>query len=290
MLYLTKQSHQEFGVEEIGKRIRKKMFLTAYGQKAAHLAPAFSVAEIVYVLYKKILKFDVKNPNWKDRDRFILSKGHASLAQYVMLNEVGILSDEKLNSFCSPGNSIGGEVNPHDCPGIEVSTGSLGHGLGFGVGQAIALKIDKSPAKVYVVVGNGEINEGVVWESVMAAHKFSLDNLVVILDDNKIQKMGYTADTMKIRSWKEKWEAFGWQVDEIKDGHNMDEIYDVLSKPNEANKPRVVIANTIKGKGVSIMEGDPNWHWRMPNKKELGVFMEELNITPEEIEQCKKRI
>lgn len=275
---------------ELMQNYRKKMFLTAYPLKTAHLASAFSITEIMYVLYKKILKVDVKNPSAKDRDRFVLSKGHAALAQYIMLNDIGMLSDEKLKTFCLPGKSIGGEVNPYDTCGIECATGSLGHGLGMAVGMAMALKMDNSPAKVYVIVGNGELNEGVMWESIMSAHKFELDNLVVILDDNKLQKMGKTSQTMKISSWSEKWSAFGWQVDEIKDGHNIDEIYNVLSKKNEQGKPRVVIANTIKGKGVSIMEGDADWHWRMPNKKELEVFKKELNITEEELNICKNRI
>ena len=263
------------------------MFLTAYPIKVAHLASAFSVAEIIYVLYTKIMKFDKNNIYWKDRDRFILSKGHGSLAVYAALNEVGIISDAKLTTFCRPGDSIGGEVNPHDIPGIETATGSLGHGLGFGVGQAIALKMDKSPAKVYVIVGNGEIQEGVIWESIMSAYKFELDNLVIILDDNKIQKMGKTIDLMKISSWNEKFQSFGLTVDEIKDGHDIYEIERVLSKPNEKGKPRVVIANTVKGKGVSIVENNADWHFKMPYKKELKVFMEELDISEKELENAK---
>lgn len=274
------------------KQYRKKMFLIAYPLKTAHLASAFSIAEVVYALYKKgIMKYDVNNPQWKDRDRFILSKGHASLAVYAILNEIGVLSDEKINSFCRPNTnnmlSIGGEVNPADAPGIEAATGSLGHGLGLGVGQAIALKMDKSPAHVYVIVGNGEINEGVIWESVMSAYKFGLDNLTVVLDDNKVQKMGYTSDTMRISSWEDKWRAFGWTVDIIKDGNDIDEVVEVLSRPNAANKPRVIISNTIKGKGVSYIEGDPDWHFRMPKKKELKYFMEDLGITEEELKNAE---
>lgn len=270
------------------KRLRKKMFLTAYPQKTAHLASAFSITEIMYVLYVKgILKCRPEDPNWIDRDRFILSKGHASLAVYVMLNEIGVLSDVKLSSFCHPGNSIGGEVNPNDCPGIEAATGSLGHGLGVGVGMALAIKLNHSPAKVYVLVGNGELEEGVNWESVMAAKKYGLDNLVVILDDNKIQKMGYTSDIMKIDSWSEQWKSFGWNVDVIENGHDVDEIASVLSRKNQVGMPKVVIANTIKGKGVSIVENNPDWHFKMPYRRELKLFMEELDITEEDLENAK---
>lgn len=276
--------------QEDSKRLRKKMFLTAYPLKTAHLASAFSITEIMYVLYKKIMNINPENIKSLNRDRFIMSKGHAALAQYIMLNEIGLLSDELLKTFCLPGKSLGGECSRHDCEGVETATGSLGHGFGFGVGQAIALKMNNSPAKVYVVVGNGEINEGVIWESVMSAYKFKLDNLIVILDDNKIQKMGLTSDTMRIDSWHDKWASFGWDVDEIKDGHDINEIEKVLSKPNPINTPRIIIANTIKGKGVSIVENDATWHWRMPKKKELEIFVKELDITEEELEACKNRI
>jgi len=273
------------------KNFRKKMFLIAYPLKTAHLASAFSIAEIVYALYKRIMRYDINNLQWKDRDRFILSKGHASLAVYAILNEIGVLSNEKLNSFCRPSKngmlSIGGEVNPLDTPGVEAATGSLGHGLGIAVGQAIALKMDNSSAHVYVVVGNGEINEGVIWESVMSAYKFGLDNLTVILDDNKVQKMGYTKDTMNITSWEDKWRSFGWSVETIKDGNDLDEVVQVLKKPNEKGCPKVIISNTIKGKGVSIIEGDPDWHFRMPKKKELKYFMDELGVTEEELKNAE---
>ena len=261
---------------------RKKMFLTAYPMKTAHLASAFSIAEIMFVLYKKILRFDVNNPKWEDRDRFVLSKGHASLAQYVVMQDVGIISNNTLKTFCKPGKSIGGEINPDDCAGVETATGSLGHGLGFAVGQAIALKMRKSPARVFCVVGNGELNEGVVWESVMSAHKFELDNLIVILDDNKLQKMGYTKDTMKISSWSEKFEAFGWEVATV-DGHNIEEIEKELKKRNKQTLPKIIVANTVKGKGVSLMENNPIWHFKMPSKRELEIFIKELNISAGEL-------
>ncbi len=270
------------------REIRKKIFLTAYPNKTAHLASAFSIAEIVYALYVKgILRYDISNPKWENRDRFILSKGHASLAVYIMLNEIGVLSDEQLSTFCRPGKSLGGEVNPNDCEWIEAATGSLGHGLGVGVGMATALKMDHSDAKVYVMVGNGELEEGVMWESVMSAKKFRLDNLIVILDDNKIQKMGRTDEIMGIESWDSKWESFGWSVDHIADGHNIEEIEKVLKKPNIEGTPRIVIADTVKGKGVSIVENNPDWHFKMPYRRELKYFMQELCITEEELERAK---
>lgn len=275
-------------IDVLMRDYRKRMFLTAFPLKTAHLASAFSMTELAYVLYHKgIIRYDVDHPMWPARDRFILSKGHASLAVYIMLNSIGVIDDALLSTFCRPGHSIGGEVNPLDAPGVETATGSLGHGLGFGIGAAIALKEDYPQSHVYVLVGNGELGEGVIWESVMAAHKFGLDNLTVILDDNKLQKMGSTSDIMRIESWEGKWRAFGWSVETIHDGHSIEEITDVLSRPNGSGEPRIVIANTVKGKGVSIMENNPDWHFRMPNKRELKVFMEELSITEEELQNAK---
>ena len=142
----------------------------------------------------------------------------------------------------------------------------------------------------YVILGDGECQEGTVWEAVMAANKYSLDNLTAILDYNKIQKMGFISETMKINSWSEKWMAFGWQVDEIKNGHDLNQVCNVLSRENLSGKPRLIIANTVKGKGVSIMENNPNWHFKMPNRRELMVFMKELEISEEELAECRKHI
>ena len=274
---------------DILRQYRKAMFLTAYPHKTAHLASAFSIAEVMYVLYRKgILRYRPQEPDWPDRDRFILSKGHAALAVYVMLRDTGVLSDARLSTFCRPvENALGGELHPLETPGVEAATGSLGHGLGFGVGCAMALKADRSEAQVYVLVGNGELGEGVIWESVMAAHKFALDNLTVILDDNKLQKMGLTSDIMRITSWADKWRAFGWTVEEVEDGHDVEALTAALSKKNTSGEPRVIIAHTVKGKGVSLMEHNPDWHFKMPYKKELKTFMEELDISEQELEDAK---
>lgn len=269
--------------------IRKKIFLTGYSVYIAHLASAFSIVEILYSLYvNKKLKYNAKNPNMDTRDIFVLSKGHGSLALYVMLNKVGYFNDEFLESFCKPHSVLGGEPCIPHIPGIEATTGSLGHGLSLGVGMALAKKIDNRDEKVYVLVGDGELQEGAMWEAIMFAAKQKLDNLIVIVDCNKIQKMGTIEDVMGISSWNNKFKSFGWNVKEI-NGHNVDEIDKVLDEENK-DMPLVILANTIKGRGVSIIEGDPRWHWRLPNKKELKVFMKELNISEEEILSCKKSI
>lgn len=274
------------------QEIRKKIFLSAYtGTQSgvlAHLASAFSVVELMYALYhKKILTYDAANPEWADRDRFILSKGHAGLALYVSLAENGFFQEEELSTFLQPGSRIGGEPCLNGLPGVEATSGSLGHGLSMGVGMALAAKLDHKDYKTYVVLGDGECQEGTIWEAVMSAHKYRLDNLTAIVDYNKVQKMGFIVDTMRISEWKNKWESFGWKAEEIKDGHDVDEICEVLQKQNDSGEPRVILLNTVKGKGVSCMENNAAWHFKMPNKRELKRFMEELNITEEELNRCR---
>ncbi len=270
--------------------LRKKIFLTGYSVNIAHLASAFSIVEILYSLYiNKNLNYDPKNPMWENRDIFILSKGHGSLALYSVLQEVGFFDLDYLKSFCKKGSPLGGEPCIPNIPGIEATTGSLGHGLSVGVGIALAKKLDGRKEKTYVLLGDGECEEGTVWEAIMFAVHYKLNNLVAILDCNHIQKMGTTKDIMSIDNWKNKFEAFGWEVREV-DGHNVKDLDKVFQKKNETEKPMIIIANTVKGKGVSIVENDPRWHWRLPSKKELKVFMQELNISEEEIAECRKLI
>lgn len=270
--------------------LRKKIFLTAYSASIAHIASAFSIVEILYTLYiKKVLKYDAKNPQMEDRDLFILSKGHGSLALYTILCEVGFFDENVLKTFSKPGSYLGGEPCIPDIPGVEASTGSLGHGLSIGVGMALAKKIDEKNNKVYVLLGDGECEEGTIWEAVMCASKYKLNNLVVIIDNNKLQKMDTLENVMGIHSWKDTFISLNWEVREV-NGHNVEEIEKAVTDPNNTEKPLVIIANTIKGKGVSIVENNPKWHWKLPSKRELKVFMQELNISEEEIEKCKKPI
>lgn len=273
------------------QQMRKQMFLTAWTGGTAHLASAFSSAELFYALYQKgILKIDPRDMDHPDRDRLILSKGHAGLALYAALAMSGVIEQQELSTFLQPGTRLGGEPCPNGLPGVEAATGSLGHGLSIGLGMALAAKLDGKAFQTYVILGDGECQEGTVWEAVMAAHKFGLGNLTAILDCNGIQKMGPIAETMRIREWRSKWESFGWQVDEFADGHDVDEICEVLGRAHDADTPRLVIAHTVKGKGVSVMENNAAWHFKMPNRRELKVFMKELGITEEELEQCRKHI
>jgi len=271
--------------------LRKKIFLTGYSASNAHFPSAFSILEILYTLYcKKVLEYDCDNPDRIDRDRLVLSKGHGSLALYAILNLTGFITDEMLFTFAKPNSFLGGEPTI-EIPGVEVSTGSLGHGLSLGVGMALSLKSDNSTSKVFVILGDGECQEGSVWEAVMSASRFELDNLTVILDCNRFQKMGTIKDIIgfDVYNWIKCFESFNWDVIAV-DGHSVNELLSAFSHSKLTKKPQLIIAKTIKGKGVSIMENAPNWHWKLPNKKELKIIMNELDITDEEVAECKKLI
>lgn len=265
-------------------KLRKRIFITGYSGGMAHLASCFSAIDIIYTLYmKNILKHDPENPDLPDRDRFVLSKGHAGLALYATLCEAGYLTEEKLLTYLKPWCQIGGEPNMRDLKGIEASTGSLGHGISVAVGMAMAQKLDQNGAKTYVMIGDGESQEGTIWEAAMSAVAFSLNNLIAVLDYNKLQKTDHVEKTLKYVHWNEKWRAFGWNVIEV-DGHDVDALQKTFQHIPQNEKPTIIIAHTIKGKGVSIMEDNPVWHFKMPNRKEKRIFMEELHITENEME------
>ena len=270
--------------EEIIKRIRKKIFITGYKGKMAHLASCYSCLEMLYVFYLKgVLRYDKDNPKWKERDRFILSKGHAGLALYAVLEEAGLITEQMFSSYLMDGALIGGEPCMRDCDWIEATTGSLGHGLSMGLGMAMAMKSDNTDAKVYVMLGDGECEEGTVWETAMMASAMKLDNLIAIIDCNRIQKMDFVDNTIGNPDWRAKWESFGWLVESV-NGHDVDGFKKVVEGIGNAGKPTVIIASTTKGKGVSLMEDNPQWHFRLPSKKELKVFMDELEIKDAELE------
>lgn len=265
-------------------KLRKRIFITGYSGGMAHLGSCFSALEIIYTLYMKgVMKHNPKNPELADRDRFVLSKGHGGLALYSVLCEAGYLTEEELFTYLKPWCHIGGEPNMRDLKGIEASTGSLGHGLSAAVGMAMAQKLDQNGARTYVLIGDGESQEGTIWEAAMSAAAFSLDNLTVILDNNRIQKTNYVDKTMGYVHWDEKWRAFGWNVMEA-DGHDVEALMKAFGEIPRNGRPAIIIAHTVKGKGVSVMEDNPVWHFRLPNKKEKKIFMEELHISEEEME------
>lgn len=272
-------------IQEQIKELRKTIFLTAYKGNTGHLASALSVIEILYVLYfRGVLKYDSANPNWEERDKLIMSKGQGSLALYSVLSKAGFFPREELDSFCQPGSKLGGEPKLGDIPGVEASTGSLGHGLSYAVGIAMAYKIQKKKNHVYVIIGDGECQEGSMWEAAMAAKNFKLDNLTVIMDNNKLQAMGTVKELMSIDDWAGKWKEFGWYVINV-DGHDVERLENVLREQRIEDTPTMIIADTIKGKGISFMENVPIWHFRMPNEEELKIVMKELDIKEEELKK-----
>jgi transketolase len=260
--------------QKIAREIRKKILKMIFTSQSPHIGSALSCVDILTVLYFKILAIDPKNPWLENRDRFILSKGHAASALYATLAQRGFFSEEVLNSYCLDGGKLPGHSTMHCVPGVEVSTGSLGHGLSIGAGMAIAAKGDNKNYRVFVLMSDGECDEGSVWETAMFASHHKLDNLIAIIDYNKLQAFGRTNNVLNLEPLKEKWISFGWAVKEI-DGHNFTEIEKSLNI--RRSKPSVIIAHTIKGKGISFMENKLEWHYKSPNKEEYNLAIKELN-------------
>jgi len=221
---------------------------------------------------------DKNNPKDNNRDRFILSKGHASAALYATLAQAGFVGEGVLETFCQPDGKLGGHPDIDSIPGVEATTGALGHGFPFSVGIALSGKIDKKDYRVYTVLGDGECQEGSVWEAAQFAAHHKLDNLTAILDYNKLQAMGKISDILGLEPVARKWDSFNWVVREV-NGHDIDKLMEVLSSvPFEKEKPNLVIAHTIKGKGISFMENVPLWHYRLPNEKETEISLKELGL------------
>lgn len=265
-------------IEEIAKDIRKKIYQIAHFAGGGHMGASFSMTDIISVLYfDGVLKYDASNPKWEERDKFILSKGHASYALYAALAKAGYFPEKELWHVGQIGSKFGGHPKMYDIPGVEASTGALGHGLSFAIGVAYANKVDKKNSHVYVVLGDGECQEGSIWEGALSAPTLQLDNLTVVVDHNKLQAMDDLENIVHMQPFSDKWKAFGWNVVEI-DGHNYKETKEALLI-RKAGVPTVVIAHTVKGKGVSFMENVPIWHFRMPNEQELQVLMDELGLT-----------
>ncbi len=262
-----------FYMINIAKQIRKSIVTMNSASYASHSGSALSVVDILTVLYFKFLNIDPTNPSDSSRDRFILSKGHGSSALYATLAHRGFFDLTVLDKFYVDNGALPGHLDKEAAPGIEVSSGSLGHGLSIGIGMSIASKIDKKGSNVVVVCGDGELNEGSMWEAIMFAPQQKLDNLTLIVDYNKLQGYGKTNEIINLEPLREKFESFNWSVIEI-DGHDLDGIEKALLQVT--TKPKVIIAHTIKGKGVSYMEDQFIWHYKSPNKEELRQAYEEL--------------
>jgi transketolase len=252
---------------------RKRIVDMVVEGKMGHIPSSFSIVDIISTLYKYHLKFDPANPQWEERDCFILSKGHGCLALYVVLRQMGFLTEDDLKNFCTPGGILGEHPDFSRVPGVEASTGSLGHGLPFAVGIALGYKIQQRPNKVYALVGDGECHEGTIWEAANVANNLQLGNLCVIIDWN-----GSAAQLMPKDKLPEKWEAFGWKT-QVVDGHSESDLKEALSniESNSHGTPHVLIAKTIKGKGVPLLEGHGPWHHKIPNEEEYKIIMEALS-------------
>lgn len=276
-------------IKNIALKIRQTVLKMAVGANGGHIAPAYSMTDIVAELYfDGILRYDAKRPDWSERDYFVLSKGHGVLALYVALSMTGFFPEQELCTFCKPGSHLGSLAKKESVPGVEATTGSLGHGLSYAVGIALACKMDQLSNKVYVLLGDGECEEGSVWEGLMAATHHGLDNLTVIIDYNGLQAMDSLHNVMSIDGFTEKLKAFGFDTIDI-DGHNYTAIRQALTKES-IGMPRAVIAHTVKGKGISFMENVPIWHYRIPNDEEMGIALRELNMTWEDLGNYEKCI
>ena len=254
------KSALNISLDERSKNLRRMVITTLESGKRAHLGSAMSILEIIRVLYDNFLKIDPNNPKDPKRDRFILSKGHGCLAQYVVLADKGFFNKKELLTFCQTDSILGGHPEYGKTPGVEASTGALGHGMSIGVGMALAARLQKRKSRIVVILGDGEINEGSIWEAAMSASKHRLSNLTVIIDYNKIQSYGFVSDVLNLEPIIEKWTSFGFAVKEL-NGHDVLELKNLLSKlPLDNNKPTALICHTIKGKGFPFAENNPSWH------------------------------
>ena len=266
-------------LELLANRIRRRAIKMIHRAKSSHVGSVFSSVDILAALYEKILRIDPAQPDWIDRDRFILSKGHASAGLYTVLAERGFFSESWLDEFCLDGGRLAGHATHIGVPGVEVSTGSLGHGLPLACGMALVGKRESRPFRVFTMLSDGECDEGSTWEAVLFAPFHHLDNLVAIVDYNKIQSLGTVKEVLDLDSLAAKWQAFGWSVLEI-DGHNFTQIEGALREiPARPGRPTCIIAHTIKGKGVSFMENKLLWHYRSPDEGELRLALAELGET-----------
>lgn len=267
--------------EQLAWKIRRHGVEMTHLSGGSHLGAILSVADIMAVLYTDVLRVDPKNPDDENRDRFILSKGHAGAAVYAALAESGFFDVAELVTHYQNGSRLSGHVS-HYVPGVDLSTGSLGHGLSVGVGMAYAGLKSHKDYNVYVVLGDGECDEGSVWEAALFANHFGVKNITAIVDHNKMQSMDFCDKTLDLGDLEAKWESFGWNVVSI-DGNNHDEIKSAFDKQFDNNKPKVIIANTVKGYGIPFMENDILWHYRFPHDGwEYDLAVNELHkIKPE---------
>lgn len=263
-------------LEQKANELRKNIIAMIYKAQSGHPGGSLSLADIVTVLYYDEMNINSENPNWEERDRFILSKGHTCPVLYAVLAMKGYFNMDILWTLRKLGSILQGHPDMNKVPGVDMTTGSLGQGLSVGVGMAIGAKANNLHSRIFVALGDGETNEGQVWEAAMTAVKYKLDNLIAIIDKNNLQNDNYTSEVMPMENMDKRWKAFGWEVLEV-DGHNIGELLDAFDKAKSLKgKPICVIANTVKGKGVSFMENVCNWHGMPPDDEQYEIAMNEL--------------
>jgi transketolase len=263
-------------LNELCNKFRIDLIEMLHKAQTGHPGGSLSATEIITTLYFEKMKVSPENPSCPDRDRFILGKGHAAPMLYLALAEKGFFSKDELKSFRQLDSMLQGHPCSKETPGVDASTGPLGLGISAGAGMALAHKLKNTDNNVYVIMGDGELQEGIVWEAAMSASKFKLDNLIVILDNNGVQLDGTVEEIMPMLDIEKKWEAFGWNILNV-DGHNVEQISDAIdSAKQNKGKPTIIIAKTIKGKGVSFMEGKNTWHGKPINNEEYRNAIDEL--------------
>jgi transketolase len=263
-------------IEATARRIRRHIITMLAAAGSGHPGGSLSAVEILCALYFRILRHNPQDPAWRDRDRFILSKGHGVPALYAVLAECGYLPVEELTTLRKVDSRLQGHPLAGSPPGVEMSAGSLGQGLSYSIGQALAARLDGRDYRVYCLLGDGELDEGQVWEAAMAASHYSLDNLTAIVDRNRLQNDDFCENVMRTDPLPDKWQAFGWHVQEV-DGHDLSQVIGALEKARDVRgRPAVIIAHTVKGKGVSFMENKPEWHGKAPTPEQAERALAEL--------------
>jgi len=272
---MNERSHTRY----LARTIRAHALRMVHKANASHIGTCLSMADLLAVLYGRVLRVDPTRSNWPERDRFILSKGHGAAILYAVLAERGFFPVKWLDTYCQDGSKLAGHITSHGVPGVEVSTGSLGHGLPIGCGIALAGKREGRPYRVFVILSDGELDEGSNWEAILFASQHHLDNLVAIVDYNKIQSFGIVKEVLDLEPLTAKWQVFGWAVREV-DGHDYTQTENALKGiPFELGRPSCIIAHTTKGKGVSFMENQLAWHYKSPNAEQLRQALTELGVS-----------
>ena len=268
-------------LRKLAAAVRRYDLQTVHGAKLGHVGGEMSATDILVTLYFAVLRVDPTKPDDPDRDRFILSKGHSAVALYTTLAHRGFIPMEQLDTFAQPLSKLNGHPDRNKVPGVETNTGPLGHGLPVAVGAALAAKLQDASWRVFVLTGDGELQEGSNWEAAMSAAHYKLDNLTVIVDRNRLQQGDWTEQTMHLEPLADKWRAFGWSVAEA-DGHNIAQLLQTFSRvPFEPGKPSCIIAHTHKGQGISFMRDKAAWHHKVPNAGEIETALKELDeVTP----------